>query len=184
MIRHLQQMEVVEAYSDPLNPWIKLFFDHVRFSDGREGRYNRIVENDGRHGVAILPIHDGRIGLVRQYRYPIDRDVWEIPRGFGETASPETDARRELAEETGIENCDLVSLGTLHPNSGLLTSEIHVFAAMVRDATAGHASRGDKEIEEFRWFPVAKVLEMIETDEITDAFTLAAVLRAGRRGLS
>jgi len=57
-----------------------------------------------RGSVAALPVRaDGRIVLVRQYRYAVDAEVWELPAGRldpGET--PETGARRELEEEVGL----------------------------------------------------------------------------------
>src|SRR5262245_14760363 len=102
------------VYSDPDNPWVKLYFDHVKFPDGTAGRYNRVVEGTGDPGVAILPISTAGIGLVRQYRYAIADHVWEIPRGYGDSADLGAEARRELLEETGLRPLELIDLGTIH----------------------------------------------------------------------
>jgi len=64
------------VYSDVKNKWVKLYFDRVRFPNGKDGYYNKIVESEGKEGVVILPIAQGHIGLVRQFRYPISADVY------------------------------------------------------------------------------------------------------------
>lgn len=167
------------VYSDPSNPWVKLFFDKVRFPNSEEGHYNRIVESDGKRGVAILPYKNGAIGLVKQYRYPIDAEIWEIPRGFGDTYHPETEASRELEEETGfvVPAGQLVRLGTVFPNSGLLSSEVVIFAADCNGLEA-KAPSDDKEQVDFRWVKKSEVAAKIEKSELKDSFTLCAVLLA------
>jgi ADP-ribose pyrophosphatase len=172
------------VYSDIDNKWVKLYYDHVRFTNGEEGYYNRIVENDGKQGVAILPIAKGFIGLVRQFRYPISSVVWEIPRGFGETDYPKVDATRELLEETGIrvDPKDIIDLGLVHPNSGLLTSVVRIFA-VIFDQMPLISYQTNVEISEFAWIKYEDVLAKVSTGEISDSFTLSALLRAQLKGL-
>ncbi|MEM4733566.1 MAG: NUDIX hydrolase [Candidatus Bathyarchaeia archaeon] len=178
----IQKLEERLVYS---NPWIKLFFDHVRFPDGREGYYNRIIESEGRHGVAVLPFRRQSIGLVRQFRYPIGQELWEIPRGFGDSNDSRHDALRELEEETGIkiELERLVELGPIYPNSGILASQVLLFAADCEDVPELPKSPKGHEITEFRWIQKEEVLSGIASGEITDAFTLCAVLRARELGI-
>src|SRR5215470_15061422 len=88
-----------------------VFFDEI----GTAGRIDtskylvvapKQVGNNFVTGVAVLPICEGKIGLLRIYRHTIEGDSWEIPRGFVEkNESPVESAIRELVEETGL-SCD------------------------------------------------------------------------------
>ena len=184
MEKKIQTLEERLVYSEPQNRWLELYFDRVRFPDGSEGYYNRAVENHGRPGVAIIPLHGDHIGLVHQYRYPVGRHMWEIPRGFGETNDPREDAVRELREETGIDvrTEELIDLGVIHPNSGLLASEVHLYAVRIEESI-GHIKDAGEQHEAFTWFPLDQLLSQVTLGEVTDAFTLCALLRTLRREL-
>lgn len=171
-----------EPTHDGANPWVTVFLDRVRFPNGKEGFYNRIVEVGGRKGVAILPLRDGAIGLVRLYRYPIGRGMWEIPRGFGKSTRPRQDMIAEMMEETGLAVATSESLGIIYPNSGLLSNSVEIFGVTVKSAVSDDHVR-DSEVSEFQWIPVNVVLEMIRSCEITDSFTMCAILRAQVQGL-
>jgi ADP-ribose pyrophosphatase len=171
------------VYSDPGNPWLKLYFDRVEFPDGSSGRYNRIIEGTGDPGVAVLPISTVGVGLVLQYRYAIAEHVWEIPRGYGDSADPAGEARRELLEETGLQPVELIDLGTIHPNSAILATRIALFAAKCEPAQAEPATTDGQEQLEFKWFAIEDAMTAVETGKIVDAITLSALLRARLRGL-
>ncbi|MBI5864795.1 MAG: NUDIX hydrolase [Planctomycetes bacterium] len=174
--------EQVLSYAEQCNPWVKVYFDRVQFPDGKVGRYNRIVESDGRAGVAVLPVMGDTVGLVRQFRYPVGAFMWEIPRGFGDSHDPEVDARRELLEETGRSADSLIALGVVHPNTGILASAVSLFAAVItRDVDA--MKSGTQEVTDFRWFSRSDVLNKVGDGTLTDAFTIAAIVRARHRGL-
>lgn len=180
----IEMLEEVRAYHDATNPWVTVFFDRVRFPNGREGFYNRIVEVGGRTGVVILPLSAGMVGLVRQYRYPISQGVWEIPRGFGESGIPKQDMLMEMMEETGLEVESFHCLGSMYPNSGLLASSVEIFAVTVKHASSDdRQQKEDGEISEFQWVPVQNVLEMVLSGAITDSFTMCAILRAQVHGI-
>ena len=100
--------------------------DRVRVN-GREQNYDYL---EIREGVCILPFHEGKVVLQRQYRYPVASWQWEVPGGFvdeGETL--EEAAERELKEETGFETADLKSLGAFYPSFGSTNEKIHLFFA-------------------------------------------------------
>lgn len=170
------------VYEADDNPWVKLYFDDVEFPDGKLGRYNRIVENDGRAGVAILPVRGDEIGLVHLHRYPIDEMLWETPRGYADSADYAQEARRELQEETGLAAEQLVHMGEMLPSTGLTTTRVVLFTALVSaDATARPADQ--HEIADFAWFSSQELYENIARGALNDAVTIALVFRALLRGL-
>ncbi|MFE6780355.1 NUDIX hydrolase [Streptomyces sp. NPDC057702] len=105
--------------------------DAVRFPDGSHGLYLRILPRAAGPGVVILPLTPaGRVVLVEHYRHATRAWHWEAPRGMGEADSTGAEnAARELREEIGARATELVPLGDLHPDTGLLGSRVELFAA-------------------------------------------------------
>ncbi len=138
----------------------------------------RAVREVVRHrgSVAALPVHaDGRIVLVRQYRYAVDAPVWELPAGRldpGET--PETGARRELEEEVGLRAGELEPLLTFFTTPGFCDERIHVFRATTLDPVPPRPE-ADERIEA-RAFELAETLAMIHSGEVREGKTLVALL--------
>ena len=180
----IEMLEEIIEYSSPENPWVRLYFDRVRFPNGKEGRYNRVVEGEIGQGVAVLPMTmNDSVGMIRIYRYPIGRLQWEIPRGFCTSImTPQENAQRELEEETGIMSDDIVHLGTIFPNSGVLSTEVNVYLA--RHATARPTPIGAEQgaIMETRFFSPKEVKEMVVNGLIQDAITLSALALARVQG--
>ncbi len=93
--------------------------------------YTRVNES-----VAVLPIWQGKAGLIRQYRHSVDKWLLEVAAGGVEAyESPEAAAVRELREETGfvVEPSKLVYLGALYPVSGTSNERMHFFAGNAFD---------------------------------------------------
>jgi ADP-ribose pyrophosphatase len=164
--------------------WIQIYVDPD--PAGGPG-FIRIEERHGAPGVVVLPITDrGRIGLVRVQRRLLGRACWEAPRGFGgEAESTRSDASRELWEETGIRLGpeQLMELGKVAPNSGVLRSEVHAFAAVLPDDLPDATVPDADEIDAFRWFEPAEVADLVRTGELGDGFTLSLLLKAVLIGL-
>src|SRR5690606_11912169 len=103
------------------NRWMKGREDRIRRRDGSPGIYGVIDKADY---VIVVPIQDGIVHLVQQYRYPIGRRQWEFPQGSWE-AAPDTDpvalARAELEEETGLLAGNIRQVGHLYPLYGTVT---------------------------------------------------------------
>ena len=168
------------------NNFVTVFDDDVRFTDGRIGHYLRIVEAQGRPGVAMIATHQDathqdRVALVRTFRYTLQRFEWGIPRGFGQHADPALSARAELVEELGAPPDRMQLLATMTPNSGLLATSVSVFAARYPSmpTTPGDTA----EVSAVRWPTWNELLGEISDGRIVDGFTLAAVGIAYGKGL-
>jgi len=162
--------------------WVQIYVDPD--PAGGPG-FIRIEERFGAPGVGVLPISRDGVGLISVYRRTIGISVLEIPRGFGgEGTGPRSDAVRELWEETGLTVAeeDLVDLGEVHPNSGLLAAKVCLFAANISDPKQAEVHDLD-EIETFRWISTADLKGMIADNVLKDSFTIAAIFRACLRGL-
>lgn len=172
------------VYADPDNPFIEVFRDTLELPDGRQVRYNRVVENRGRDGVVIMPVRDDAIGLVAQYRYPVDALSWELPRGYSEGGSSIDNAMRELCEETGFAPAAeaFVDLGEIYPNSGILATVVHAYAVAIAPEVSARI-RDTQEVSRFRWFGRSAFERAVADGTIRDAFTLAAVSKARAMGV-
>jgi ADP-ribose pyrophosphatase len=143
---------------------------------GQKGRHTyQIIRHPG--GAGVLPVHDdGTISLIRQLRPAVDAVMLEIPAGrLSPAEHPSECACRELCEETGITAEELIPLGTVCSSPGVFDEVIHLFAAT--GISQGPAQpESDEEIEVLR-LPLAEALQMACDGRISDAKTLAALLR-------
>lgn len=153
------------------NNWMRLREDEILRSNGRKGIYG-VVDKDP--CVVIIPIEDGRVWLVEQFRYTIQERALELPQGGWEReiASPEELARGELKEETGLEAAQMTFLGTMWVAYGFTRQKIHAFLATGLTETGK-----DRDVEEHdmevRSVPVAEFEQMMLDGVIADVCTLA-----------
>jgi ADP-ribose pyrophosphatase len=144
-------------------------------------------------GVCVMApvLDDDRIMLVRQYRYPVADELWELPAGTlaareeaGRVVAletPEACAARELVEETGYEAAHLARLAEWYAMPGGNDQRVYLFVATGLAPRAQHLDDGEL-IDEVRGFAAAELTEMIARGEIRDAKTLAGLLHVlGRR---
>ncbi|SMC86652.1 NUDIX hydrolase [Papillibacter cinnamivorans] len=156
---------------------VKIKVDKVSIPGG--GRSVReVVEHPG--GVAILPLdEDDNVVTVTQYRYAFGKELLEIPAGKMEPGeNPLECARRELREETGILADEWVSLGSIYASPGFCDEELHLFLA--RGLKQVQAQPDEDEFLIIKRLPLDSLVEMVMADEVRDAKTAAAVLKAER----
>ncbi|WP_069804344.1 NUDIX hydrolase [Thermogemmatispora onikobensis] len=167
------------AYRDQ---YLLVLRDAVRFPDGALGTYLRLVEpREHTPGVAILPMYQGKVLLLRHFRHATRTWHLEIPRGFGwQGCTREESAYRELEEELGARPLRLVPLGQIHPNTGMTAECDELFYAEV--AAYGETDRREA-IQEILPTPLPLFERLLRENEITDSFTLAAYAQAKARGL-
>ncbi len=125
-----------------------------------------------RGSAVMMPVDDRkRVLLVRQYRLPAQRFLWELPAGsIDEGEKPLQTAKRELKEETGYRAKNWTKLVSFFPSPGFLTEKMTIYLAT--GLTAGQAEPMDDERIETRWFSAKEIEAGIESGEILDAKTM------------
>jgi ADP-ribose pyrophosphatase len=128
-------------------------------------------------GSAVMMAVDEkkRILMVRQYRLPAEKYLWELPAGKVDPGEkPLQAAKRELAEETGYKARTWTKLASFWASPGFVQERMTIYLAM--DLTAGAATPMDDERIEARWFTRKEVREMIAAAKIEDAKTMVGFL--------
>ena len=154
--------------------------DRIRYHDGAMHRVD-VIEHRGSFGIIALPSAN-EIVLVRQYRHPIARSLWEIPAGTAELGEePTLGAARELQEETGYRAGRIYAIGSLFMTPGFCNEIMHFFVA--EDLSAGEQSLDEDERIEVASFTLDEAEALTKTGQIADAKTLVALLwMRGSRG--
>ena len=150
--------------------------DQVRWPDGHVAPY---VYVQGAGAVWVVPVTaDGRVVLIRQFRYTLDDWSWEVPAGgFHDfTGSPVELAQRELAEEVGGVGEDWLYVGSFRPGVSLLDEVCHVVLA--RGVRLDREPRREPgEIIEVHLVEPERALEMARSGEMVDGHSALALLR-------
>lgn len=156
------------------NPWIRVIDHQVVKPRGGEGVYG--VVHFKNRAVGVVPYDNGKIWLVGQYRFPLERYSWEIPEGGAPPGEPlETCALRELQEETGLRAGRLSKLFTMHISNSVTDEVGHVFLAT--ELEPGPSAPEDTEELSVKALPLDEVLALIEQGVITDSITVASIFR-------
>lgn len=141
-----------------------------------EGDRREAIIFDSADWINVVPLlDDGRVVLVRQWRYGSRQLSLEVPGGLvdpGETH--EVAARRELEEETGYRAGKIEHLGEVHPNPALFTNRMSFWLATELDQfTDAPLGDGEEEIEVV-YVPLADIPEMARAGQISHALALCA----------
>ncbi len=172
--QHLHRWQRVASREAYASPWTRLREDTIIFPNGEQSTYS--VFELG-HCVGVLPLlDDGRVAMVRQYRYIGDHFPWEMPTGnIQQGEAPEAAANRELSEESGYQAATLEPLGSFHTSKGHCDEVAHLYVG--RGLRAVKAEPDPTEEIEHGIFSFADVLAMVLDGRIVDSMTIVAVLR-------
>ena len=149
-------------------------WDHATDPDGFEIQRG-IVQHPG--SAVIMPVDaKKRVLLVRQYRLPARKFLWELPAGkIDEGETPLQAAKRELKEETGCKAKKWLKLAEFYPSPGFLAEKMTIYLA--QELVEGEATPMDDERIEKQWFSVKEIEEMLRGGKILDAKTNIGFLR-------
>ena len=162
------------------NPWIEVVEHEVINPAGNPGIYGKVHFKN--LAIAILPVDDhGYTWLVGQYRYPLGRYSWELPEGGGpHSEDPLAAAKRELQEETGLTAASWRPILEMDISNSV-TDERSI-SYLAETITAGKANPEDTEELVVKRLPFAEVLAMALNGAITDALSIATILKASHLG--
>lgn len=147
--------------------------DEAQLADGQKA-IREVVEHTGGVGIAALTA-DRNILLVRQWRYPIESVLTEIPAGkINPGEDPAACAARELAEETGAKAEKIIRLGEILVSPGFCTEKIHLYFAT--GLTFDKATPDEDEFVELFMMPISAAVEQVLDGRLADAKTVAAIL--------
>lgn len=156
------------------HPILELQRHHLAAGDERR----EAIVFDAPHWINVIPLlDDGRVVLIRQWRFGIRAPTLEIPGGLVDPGeAPETAARRELEEETGYRAGAIERLGTTHPNPAIQNNEISTWLATGLEPPSEERDVFGVEGEEIRveTAPLDEIPHLIRSGEITHSLVVVA----------
>jgi 8-oxo-dGTP pyrophosphatase MutT (NUDIX family) len=159
------------------NPWISLTHEQVVTPAGTEGIYG-VVHFKSR-ALGIIPIDaEGYTWLVRQFRYTLNQQLWEIPMGGGALADdPLQAAQRELVEETGLRATQWQEVMRLFVSKSVTDEEGIVYVARGISMGSNALESTEADLEVLR-LPFAEAVQWVMDGKITDVISCAGLLKA------
>jgi len=157
---------------------LHLFKDTVALPNGKSAT-REVIRHVG--AVGVIPItDDGKVIIEKQFRYPLNRVVTEIPAGKLDSFAEDrlSAAKRELEEETGYTATEWILLGDYIPTCAYCDERITLYLA--RGLSLGQRHLDEDEFLNFEAVPLETLLEQVMDGTITDGKTQVAVLKAAR----
>ena len=155
---------------------VNLHRDRVRLPNGHEG-VREVIRHVG--AVCVIPVtDDGYAVMERQYRYPVDEVILEIPAGKldSKEENHESAALRELEEETGYRAKELIPLGKFYPACAYSDETIWMYLA--KGLEKGDCHRDVDEFLEVELIPLRDLVKQVLAGQIPDVKTQLAILKA------
>ncbi len=151
----------------------ELKVDEIEYESGNKGVRETAVHPGG---AVVLPLKDdGKIILVKQYRYAHNKYLFELPAGKLEiNEDPLTCAKRELTEETGYTAKEITKLGAIFTTPGFCSEVLHIYLAKGLTPGSHNREEGELGMEMFE-FTVDEINKMIASGEIVDSKTICGM---------
>lgn len=157
---------------------LHVFKDRVTLPDGN-GAFREIIRHVG--AVCVIPVTENQEVIVeRQFRYPIDQVITEIPAGKLDSKQEDRllAAKRELREETGITADSWLDLGEIYPACAYTDEKLNLYLA--QNLHFGAQKLDEDEFLDFKKVPLSELVEQVMNGEIADSKTQIAILKAAR----
>ncbi|BDQ03220.1 NUDIX hydrolase [Ignavibacterium sp.] len=147
--------------------------DEIQYDSGNIG-IREVAVHPG--GAVVIPIKDdGKIILVKQFRYPLQKTLIELPAGkLDKNEDPLKCATRELEEETGYKAKHFEKLGAIYTAPGYCTEILHIYKATGLIAGNHNREEGEQGMELLE-FSLDEIKKKILSGEINDAKTIAGI---------
>ena len=157
------------------NPWIVVEEDQVLTPNATAGIYGRVSFKN--KAVGVIPLDgQGNTWIVGQYRYTLDEYTWEIPEGgCPEEETPLDAGKRELKEETGLIAEKWTQILRLHTSNSVTDEEAFIF--LTEGLSQKEAEPEHTEDLQIKKLPFQELVTMVLQGEITDAMSVAGILR-------
>jgi 8-oxo-dGDP phosphatase len=135
--------------------------------------------------VAVLALDsDERVLMIRQYRHPVGRLLWEIPAGLRDVAGEalRVTAERELLEEAGYRAADWWVLADSFSSPGISTERIRIFLARglarVPEAERSYVRKHEEAYLELAWVPLDQAAARVIAGDLHNGVTALGILSA------
>lgn len=160
------------------NPWIEVYEDQVINPRGGESMYGKVCFKN--KAIGIIPVDEElNTWLVGQYRYTLNEYSWEIPMGGGDkNVDPLESAKRELKEETGLTANMWQNIMRIHTSNSVTDEEGFIFLA--QELMEGETAFDETEDLAIKKLKLEEAVNMAMTGNITDAISVAGLLKAAR----
>ncbi len=172
----LKRWKIISSKRDKSYRVFNLRTDRAR--SPRTGKDHDFYVMESPEWVNVIPVTPGdEVVLIRQYRHGIRDIALEIPGGLVEPDdSPLTAAIRELYEETGYREEDMIPLGAVHPNPAIQNNRCYTFLAR-NVVSSGTRELDDKEDIEVVLKPLDEIPDLISSGVITHSLVIVAFYR-------
>ena len=157
---------------------LHVFKDTVQLPNSKPAT-REVIRHVG--AVGVIPVtDDGKVIVERQFRYPLNRVITEIPAGKLDSFTEDwlSAAKRELEEEAGYTAKEWISMGDYFPTPAYCDERITLYLA--RGLTLGQRHLDEDEFLNFEAVPLTELVEQVMDGTITDGKTQVAVLKAAR----
>jgi ADP-ribose pyrophosphatase len=150
--------------------------DQIEYNSGNKA-VREVAEHPG--GAVIVPItDDGKIVMITQHRYPMNKRLLELPAGkLNKDEDPYVCAVRELEEETGYKSDSVTELGSIYTTPGYSTEKLWIYLAKNLKSGNHNREEGEYGMEVFQ-FSLDEVEEKIFKGEIVDGKTICGIYLA------
>jgi ADP-ribose pyrophosphatase len=170
----------VASSTEQLKSWlITVRTDKVQLPD-HDYAQRTVVSHIGAVGILALDDAD-RVLMIRQYRHPVGRELWEIPAGLRDVAGEPlaATARRELVEETGHAAREWHALLDSYASPGISSERIRIFLARGPEAVESDYQReGEEKFLRTAWVPLAEAVTAALAGKLHNGATIQGVLAA------
>jgi len=154
---------------------LDIYADYMELPNGKVEKWDFVSHRKG--AAAVVPVlDDGKILLVKQFRFALNRMTLEIPAGSRDSVEEDTliCAKRELEEETGYTSKDFKKLISLKTTVAFCDEMIDVYLA--RNLIVGEQKLDEAEDIEIKAFELSELIQMIFSGKLQDSKTVAGIL--------